>query len=346
MQTSRAPETEQVRDGLWSIPVPIPGSQLPYVLAYAFAVPDGVVLVDPGWNAPEALAALAEGLGVAGSRLEDVRGVLVTHIHPDHYGLAARIRELSGAWVGLHPADAALIPDRYTDVEDLLARTARWVAQTGAPAADLAELRDASLQLRRFVVAGQPDRLLADGDRPELPGWRLRALHTPGHTPGHLCFVEERTGVVLTGDHVLPTISPNVSRHPQAGPDPLADYLASLGRLRALGDGLVLPGHQWRFRGLAGRLDELAAHHEQRLDEAEALVADGAGTIWEVATRLAWSRPWAEVVGIMRRAALGETAAHLTHLERRGRLERVGADPLRWAVAGGRERVRGWPWPS
>src|SRR5918999_366951 len=171
MQTSRAPQTEQVLDGLWSIPVPIPGSQLPYVLAYAFAVPDGVVLVDPGWNAPEALAALAEGLGVAGSRLEDVRGVLVTHIHPDHYGLAARIRELSGAWVGLHPADTALIPDRSTDVEDLLARTARWVAQTGAPAADLAELRDASMQLRRFVVAGQPDRPLADGDRPEPGGW-------------------------------------------------------------------------------------------------------------------------------------------------------------------------------
>jgi glyoxylase-like metal-dependent hydrolase (beta-lactamase superfamily II) len=112
MQTTPAPPAEQVLDGLWSIPVPIPGSPLPYVLAYAFAVPDGVVLVDPGWNAPEALAALTEGLGVAGARLEDVRGVLVTHIHPDHYGLAARIREVSGAWVGLHPADAALVTDR------------------------------------------------------------------------------------------------------------------------------------------------------------------------------------------------------------------------------------------
>jgi glyoxylase-like metal-dependent hydrolase (beta-lactamase superfamily II) len=334
MQTSPEPRAEQVLDGLWSIPVPIPGSPLPYVLAYAFAVPGGVVLVDPGWNAPEALAALGEGLAVAGVGIGDVRGVLVTHIHPDHYGLAARIRELSGAWVGLHPADAALIPDRYSDVDALLERTSRWVTQTGAPPADLAELRDASMALRRFVVAGQPDVLLEDGDRPELPGWRLRALHTPGHTPGHLCFVEERTGVVLTGDHVLPTISPNISRHPQAGPDPLADYLASLERLRPHGDALVLPGHQRRFRGLAGRLDELAAHHTQRLDEAQALVADGAATIWEVAVRLPWSRPWDEVTGIMRRAALGETAAHLTYLERRGRLERVGSSPLRWVAAG------------
>jgi glyoxylase-like metal-dependent hydrolase (beta-lactamase superfamily II) len=333
------PAAEQVLDGLWSIPVPIPGSPLPYVLAYAFAVPGGVVLVDPGWNAPEALAALTNGLAVAGFRVEDVRGVLVTHIHPDHYGLAARIREESGAWVGLHAADAALVPDRYRDVDALLERTSRWVAQTGAPAAELAELRDASMALRRFVVAGQPDRLVADGDRPEVPGWRLRALHTPGHTPGHLCFVEERTGVVLTGDHVLPTISPNISRHPQAGPDPLGDYLASLERLRPYRDALVLPGHQRRFRGLDGRLDELAAHHEARLDEAQALVADGAATIWEVATRLGWSRPWDEISGIMRRAALGETAAHLTHLEGRGRLELAGDTPLRW-------RVRDSPSPS
>jgi glyoxylase-like metal-dependent hydrolase (beta-lactamase superfamily II) len=187
--------------------------------------------------------------------------VLVTHIHPDHYGLAARIREVSGAWVGLHPADAALVTDRYQDVDDLLERTSRWVGQTGAPAADLAELRDASMALRRFVVAGQPDVLLGDGDRPDVPGWRLLAVHTPGHTPGHLCFVEERSGAVLTGDHVLPTISPNISRHPQAGPDPLGDYLASLERLRPHGDALVLPGHQRHPAALEPPLGGDHRHH-------------------------------------------------------------------------------------
>jgi glyoxylase-like metal-dependent hydrolase (beta-lactamase superfamily II) len=324
MQTSQRrpdelPPVEQVVPGLWSIPVPIPGSPLPHVFAYAFEVPGGVVLVDPGWNAAEALAALEDGLGSFGARLVDVRGVLVTHLHPDHYGLAGRVREVSGAWIGLHPADAALIPDRYEDADDLLRRISGWLEQTGAPAADL---------------AARPDLPLADGDRPDLPGWRLRAVHTPGHTPGHLCFVEERTGVVLTGDHVLPTISPNIARHPQAGPDPLADYLASLERLRRWGDGLALPGHQWRFDGLTGRIDELIAHHERRLAEVEAAVADGAATIWEVATRTTWSRPWREVRGFMRRAALGETAAHLAHLEGRGRVERTATSPLRWRVRG------------
>jgi glyoxylase-like metal-dependent hydrolase (beta-lactamase superfamily II) len=79
-----------------------------------------------------------------------------------------------------------------------------------------------------------PDRLLEDGDRADFPGWRLRAVHTPGHTPGHLCFAEERTGLFFSGDHVLPRISPNISTHAQRAADPLRDYLDSLAAVRDL----------------------------------------------------------------------------------------------------------------
>ncbi len=202
------PPVEEVRPGLWSLPVPIPDSPLRYVLAYGFEVPSGVVLVDPGWNAPEPLEALEAGLDRLGTGLAGVRGVLVTHIHPDHYGLAGRVRELSGAWVALHPADAALVNDRYEQVDRLLDRTADWLRATGAPEGEVEALRGASMQIRRFVVSAHPDVLLEHGDRPDVPGWRLVAVHTPGHTPGHLCFHEEGTGVLLTGDHVLPGSAP------------------------------------------------------------------------------------------------------------------------------------------
>jgi len=324
------PLVEEIRPGLWSMPVPIPNNPLRFVLSYVFEVPGGVVLVDPGWNAPEAIAALEAGLAGIGATVSDARGVLVTHIHPDHYGLAGWVRAASGAWIGLHPADAALIPDRYEDVDALLARTAVWLAEAGAPSSELASLRDASLFLRAAVHAARPDVLLEDGDRPEVPGWALVAVHTPGHTPGHLCFHEEHSGLLLTGDHVLPRISPNVSVHPQSGDDPLGDYLASLERLRAYGDGPGLAGHEGTVASLGKRIDELRAHHEDRLDETAALVAGGAGTVWKVARGLRWSRPWEEIRGFMRRAALGETQAHLVLLERQGLVERTAGTPVRW----------------
>jgi glyoxylase-like metal-dependent hydrolase (beta-lactamase superfamily II) len=328
------PPVEEVRPGLWSLAVPIPASPLAYVLCYAFELPGGgVVLVDPGWNAGESLAELEAGLGRLGARLSDVRGVLVTHIHPDHYGLAGRVREASGAWIALHPADAALIPDRYEDVDELLERTGAWLRAAGAPQSAVEELQGVSMLMRRFVVAARPDVRLEHGDRPEVPGWELVALHTPGHTPGHLCFHEERAGVLLTGDHVLPRISPNVSFHPQSTEDPLGDYLASLKQLQAYAGAAVLPGHEWRFDDLAGRVDALVAHHEERLAETRRVVAAGADTVWEVAARLHWSRPWEELDGWLRRAALGEAQAHLIVLERRGGVGRSTGAPERWRAA-------------
>jgi glyoxylase-like metal-dependent hydrolase (beta-lactamase superfamily II) len=330
------PPAEPVRPGLWSLPVPIPASPLRYVLTYAFEVPGGVVLVDPGWNAPESFATLEAGLATMGATVTDVRGVLVTHLHPDHYGLAGRVREVSGAWVALHPADAALVSERYDQVDELLERIVAWLRDVGAPEEELATMRDASMAMRRLVVVTPPDVLLSDGDRPDVPGWQLVALHTPGHTPGHLCFYEERTGLLLSGDHVLPRITANVSVHPQSDSNPLGDYLASLERLRKYADSPVLPAHEWRFEGLGERIDAIAAHHEERLEVAAGLVAAGAETVWEVATRMPWSRPWEEIQRFMRRAAIGETQAHLVLLERRGRLDRVADHPLRWRPRGGR----------
>ena len=95
----------------------------------------------------------------------------------------------------------------------------------------------------------------------------MRAVHTPGHTPGHLCFAEENTRLFFSGDHVLPRISPNISTNHRGLADPLQDYLDSLAAVRDLDPAEVLPAHEWRFRGLDDRVDSLTAHHEHRLTE-------------------------------------------------------------------------------
>ena len=132
--TQSLPPVELVQPGLWSIPVPIPDNPLRYVLVYALELDDGVALVDAGWDTPDAWDALVAGLAVAGGSISDVRAVVVTHIHPDHYGLAGRVRECSGAWVGLHPADAALLVGRYVDTDGLMASMADLLEVCGVPA--------------------------------------------------------------------------------------------------------------------------------------------------------------------------------------------------------------------
>jgi glyoxylase-like metal-dependent hydrolase (beta-lactamase superfamily II) len=323
------PPVEQIRPDLWSIPVPMPDSPLRYVLVYLLEVPQGVVLVDAGWNTDEAWAALTAGLAAAGYSLADVQGVLVTHIHPDHYGLAGRVQEASGAWVALHPMDEALLHDRYEPalMPRLIALTRTHLQRCGVPDELSAELSESSMGISNLIRLARVDVRLEDGDRVDIQGWDLRAIWTPGHSPGHLCFFDPSRRLLLSGDHVLPRISPAVTVHPQQRPSPLADFMDSLLKVGRLDVDEVLPAHEYRFRGLGDRVDGLIAHHERRLAEILAAVSASPGvTAWQIAIELTWARPWDTLPPFLRRSATGETLAHLVLGGARG-LVRPDAEP-------------------
>jgi glyoxylase-like metal-dependent hydrolase (beta-lactamase superfamily II) len=306
-------------------------SSLRYVFVYVFETDRGPYLVDAGWNTEEAFDALSAGLDQIGTSVGAVQGVLVTHIHPDHYGLAGRVRETSGAWIALHPADARLIHDRYTDPDGLIESMEAELRRLGAPADALTELTRSAMPLRRFVTSAQPDVLLEDLDRPEIPGWDLLSLWTPGHSPGHLCFWEPSNKVMLTGDHVLPHITSHISLNPQSTENPLDEYLDSLTRVAEYPAEEVFPAHEYRFTDLAGRVAVIRSHHEQRFAEAVVAVRDGHKTAWEIAQQMTWSRSWEAMAGGWnRRSAVMETVAHLRALEVRGVLREVRGEPSHW----------------
>ena len=324
------PPVERVRDGLWSIPVPIPDSPLRYVLVHAFELPGGVAIVDAGWDSEDAWQALVAGLGEAGFSIGDVQAVLVTHVHPDHFGLAGRVRAESGAWIGMHAADAALVGHDESTIEGLLAESRAQLAATGAPG-DVVEGFVLGSPGARNLMHDGPDRFLEDGQRLDLPGWDLRAVWTPGHTPGHLCFHETELGVLLSGDHVLPRISPNISVQPRQLADPLGTYLRSLREVAGIEVDEVLPAHEYRFRGLRDRVEDLLSHHGERLAEIEkAVFARPGSTCWELTTRLTWSRPFEQMREFQMRLAVRESLAHLVVLESAGRLRRDGGAVPRW----------------
>jgi glyoxylase-like metal-dependent hydrolase (beta-lactamase superfamily II) len=330
------PPVEQVRPGLWSIPVPIPDNPLRYVLVYALELDGGgVAIVDAGWDTDEAWDALAAGLATAGGSVADVRAVLITHIHPDHYGLAGRVREASGAWIGLHPDDAVMLDSRYGDSDALLDAMFHFLADSGVPAEKLPDLAFASMAMKSMVTMAEPDILFEDGQVVDLPGWPLHTVWTPGHSPGHVCFHSSEQRLLLSGDHVLPRITPNISFHAQQFPNPLGDYLESLAKVRDLESDEVLPGHEYRFADLGSRVDEITAHHADRLDEiVDVIRARPGSTAWEITLQLHWSRPWDDIRSFMQRQANGETVAHCVLLELNGRVRREGAAPALFSLVG------------
>jgi glyoxylase-like metal-dependent hydrolase (beta-lactamase superfamily II) len=340
------PPVEQVRPGLWSIPVPIPHNPLRYTLCYAFAGETQVVLVDPGWDTTDGRNAVKTGLAAGGADLTDVAGVVVTHVHPDHHGLSGWLRRMSGAWIGMHAAEAETLPGRIW--RGRAPGTDRaWLRRNGVPEADVAHLAVDPDRLAGLLEMAEPDRLIADGERLALPGparlarpsglsgREVRAVWTPGHTPGHLCLHDAEAGVLLTGDHLLPRISPNIGSHGDGDEDPLGAYLSCLERTSAFAADEALPAHEYRFRAIDVRAAELIAHHDER--GAEILrVADRLPepSAWAIAAALTWSRGWDALHGMMRRMALAETVAHLSHLAALGAVTVTPGTPMLWRVPG------------
>lgn len=311
------PPVEQVRDGVWSIPVPFPNNPLRYTLAYLLTGTAGAVVVDPGWDSDAGWEQLAAGLRAAGLSPREVTGIVVTHYHPDHHGMTARLRDASGAWVGMgaderwhvgtaDPA-AAAAADR--------AQLAHW----GVPA-DRHEEMSFRAQAGAVPALVLPDVGLDDGALLPLPGRRVRVVSTPGHTPGHICLLDEDRGLLFSGDHVLPRISPHISLEEGGLANPLADYFDSLATLAGFGNELeVCPAHEYRFAGIRDRVAVLAAHNRARSDEVRAaLEAGNASSVWELAARLTWSRGWEALKGFSLRFAVAESASHVVYLRSLG----------------------------
>jgi glyoxylase-like metal-dependent hydrolase (beta-lactamase superfamily II) len=305
--------TERIAPGTWVVELPFPQASVVeatncYLLADAAG---GVHLVDPGWDTDATLALLEAGLAAAGFALADVRSVIATHLHPDHLGLGSRLHREHGIPVALHRAEhASLGRAQFPDPDDTLAR---W----GVPAGAAAELR-AILEPRATVTGLTGDVVLDDGERLDIPGRDVVVVHTPGHTAGSLCLHDREHDLFFSGDHVLTTVNPGIGLGGFADDDdPIGAALASYAKVAAYDSAEVLPGHGAHFHGLAARATRTADRHRRRSAEiADLAAADPSASIWDIASRVAWTGGWESFAPFLRMTSLTQTEMHLRHLAR------------------------------
>lgn len=324
-----APGVYRCAPGVHRIPLPLPNDGLRAVNVYAVVDGDGVTLIDAGWALAEARELLAKALAALDLGFPDVRQFLVTHVHRDHYTQAAALRSEFGMRVSLGRGEKQALD--LINAADRPEGTWHKERLYRAGADRLLEIIAAAPPERGDPALWEaPDSWIDDGDEllvgegPDVR--RLRAVATPGHTRGHLVFADEAGDLLFAGDHVLPRITPSIGLEPAPPASPLADFLASLELVRRRPDAALLAAHGPSGMRVHERVDQLLAHHGQRLDDTLAAVRAGHHTAHEVATVLPWTRrrhrledldPFNAMLATL------ETAAHLDVLVERGALSCV-----------------------
>ncbi|MFD8868763.1 MBL fold metallo-hydrolase [Streptomyces sp. NPDC059590] len=315
---------QTVQPGVHRVPLPLPGDGLHAVNVYLLEdlADDGrIVMIDGGWAIPEARKALEEALGAIDRDPLDISHILVTHIHRDHYTHAVELRRSLGSrvYLGAGERPGLEMLDRLRS--DQPVGSLRTLRAAGAgELADRIEAMDHGGYDPRVWEA--PDRWLGAGTL-RFGHRELRVVPTPGHTKGHVVFLDEQRGLLFSGDHVLPHITPSIGFElAEPGGRPLADYLNSLRLMTRYADARLLPAHGPVADSAHTRVAELLVHHDERLARSLAALGEDTLDAHEVAHKLAWTRravPFGELSAFNQMLAVNETAAHLDVLVLRGR---------------------------
>jgi glyoxylase-like metal-dependent hydrolase (beta-lactamase superfamily II) len=329
---------ERVLPGVFRLRLPLPWPGVPHGNAWAVAAGDGVVLFDTGMHTstgtppgahtgePDSMIQLERALGMCGLSVEDVRLVVCTHAHSDHYGQAATIVERAGCELWMHPKYEHMSA-MAEDPDAVLERRIEVARQSGVPEEPLRRFAAERKGHESGIAAViEPDRALLPGVvvNTDLGPWTV--YETPGHAPSHVCLFQPERRLLISGDHLLGRIS--LFFDYGYSPDPVGEFLSSLDVVERLGARLCLAGHGRTFTDVRAHIDGNRELVAERLGKALAAIAQEPITVFETVPHIydggvpPNSAPW----------LLTEALAMLTHLEALGHAERIAGEPERWVA--------------
>ncbi len=318
----------EVVPGIYQLLMPVPFTLSPDTNVYLIEGDQGWLMVDVGWDTPQAFQALEQQLQEIGLEFKDITKIVITHAHPDHYILADRVKQLSHAELVLHQKEKEHIERRYVEVDSLVQEMTKWMGMNGMPTEELPGLEHSLRAIVKHVTPVMPDTIIGDGELISAGPFQFQVLWTPGHSQGHICLYEREKRILISGDHILPVTTPNVGIHFIPHTNPLDQYLNSLTKMRELDVNLILPAHEHVFQGLQQRIAELFQHHQERKDAVANTIQDEPKTAYQIAAEIPWMKEfgragWQGLSPFNRRLALGETLSHLESLTLKGTVEKI-----------------------
>lgn len=316
----------KIARGIYQLKIPIPNSPLGYLNCYLIEGKDGWFMIDTGWDTKKAFNTLQTGLKEISLKLTDISTILVTHAHPDHFGLVDKIKQMSPKTQLLtHRWESDLIESRYTKFSEFKNQMAALLSRHGVPQSEQSSIISTYMPAHTYLNVISPDRVLYGGEIISTGYYDLEIFWTPGHTPGHICVYESRNQLLFSGDHILPRITPNIAYHVQSSDNPFGDYLHALKKLQHLPVAKILPAHEDVFYDLPTRIEQIVAHHEERENEIYEIVAGECQNAWQISSFIKWDTPilWEQLPPLQKRFALMEVVAHLENMRLAGKIQRI-----------------------
>jgi|Deesub1362A_J573_1020465.scaffolds.fasta_scaffold00003_5 glyoxylase-like metal-dependent hydrolase (beta-lactamase superfamily II) len=322
----------KIESNIYLLRVSIPIPALKVVNSYLIDTGDDLVIIDPGIGLPDSIKSLERQLDEYGYNIEDIRHIIITHLHVDHIGGAYYLQKVSGAEVYIHETEVQNINEIVMALDDTLTVYREVLESNGVPTEviDMLATHHPGFVNRKIYSEIKYDNLLSDRDRIRVSNTTIETVWTPGHSRGHICLYLPKTRMLLSGDHILPSITPNIRIPLREDEDPLNEYFESLKKVGEKPIDIYLPGHGDPSKDIFNRVDELRRHHIERLLEVNRLVLKGGKTIYEMATKMDWDidLPWKDFPLIQKFFAFSEAAAHVIYLYKRGYLSREMTDQV------------------